>query len=46
MGFTYQVGALVVERGVQEEALVLQVEVPTGLADAALTEGEQLLTLG
>jgi hypothetical protein len=36
----------VVEGGVEEEALVLELEVLVLLADSALAEGEQLLTLG
>ena len=41
-----EVVALVVERGVEEEAVVLQLEVLAVLADAALAEGEELLALG
>jgi hypothetical protein len=36
VGLTNQIGALVIEGGVQEEALVLDLEVLSGLADAAL----------
>ena len=42
----HEVVALVVERRVQEEAVVLEREVLVRLADAALAEGEQLLALG
>src|SRR3954449_4221803 len=41
-----QVGALVVEGRIEEEAVVLELEVTIGFADPALAEGEQLLTLG
>ena len=46
VGLAHQVVALVVEGGVEEEALVLELEVLVLLADAALAEGEQLLALG
>jgi hypothetical protein len=42
----HEVGALMVERGVEEEPLVLDVEVLVRLADAALSERDQLLTFG
>jgi hypothetical protein len=35
-----------VERGVEEEAIVLDLEVLVGLADPALAQGYELLTLG
>ena len=41
-----EVVALVIERRVQEEAVVLEREVLVGLADAALAERHQLLALG
>ena len=41
-----EVVALVVEGGVEEEAVVLELEMPVLLADPALAEGQQLLTLG
>ena len=44
--FADQVVPLVVEGRVEEEALVLELEVLVLLADAALAQGEQLLTLG
>ena len=46
MGLPHQVRTLVVERGVQEEAVVVQLEVLVGLADAALAERQKLLSLG
>ena len=42
----HEVVALVVEGGVEEEAVVLELEVPVLLADAALAQGQELLTLG
>jgi hypothetical protein len=42
---TDEVVALVVEGGVEEEAVVLDLEVPVLLADAALAQGEELLAL-
>jgi hypothetical protein len=41
-----EVVALVVERGVEEEPVVLDLEVAVLLADSALAEREQLLALG
>ena len=41
-----EVVALVVERGVEEEAVVLELEVLVLLADAALAQREELLALG
>jgi hypothetical protein len=41
-----EVVALVVEGGVEEEAVVLDLEVAVVLADTALSEGQQLLALG
>jgi hypothetical protein len=46
VGVAHQVVALVVERGVQEEAVVLELEVLAVLANAALAEREQLLAFG
>ena len=46
MGFAHEVGALVVERRVQEESVVLELEVLVGLADAALAKGQELLAFG
>ena len=37
---------LVVERGVEEEPVVLDLEVAVLLADPALAEGDELLALG
>jgi hypothetical protein len=45
VGFADQVVPLVVEGRVEEEALVLELEVLVLLADAALTQGQQLLAL-
>ena len=41
-----EVVALVVERRVEEEAVVLELEVLVRLADATLAQGDELLTLG
>src|SRR4051794_21107682 len=46
VGLAHQVTALVVERRVEEEALVLHLEVLVGLADTALAERDELLALG
>ena len=46
VGLAHQVVALVIERRVQEEAVVLEREVLARLADAALAKREQLLTFG
>ena len=46
VGLAHQVVLLVVEGGVEEEALVLELEVLVLLADPALAQGEQLLALG
>ena len=46
VGLAHQVVALVVEGGVEEEPVVLELEVLVLLADAALAEGQQLLALG
>jgi hypothetical protein len=46
VGLAHEVVALVVEGGVEEEALVLQLEVPVGLPDAALTQRDELLAFG
>ena len=45
MGLAHEVRALVVECRVQEELLVVELEVLLGLADAALTQGQELLAL-
>ena len=42
----HQVTALVVERRVEEEAIVLDLEVLVGFTDTALAQGDQLLALG
>ena len=42
----HQVSLLVIEGGIEEEAVVLDLEVPVLLADAALPEGHELLALG
>ena len=44
--FAHQVVALVIERRVEEEPVVLDLEVLVLLADSALAQGDQLLTLG
>src|SRR5579875_1303069 len=41
-----EVGALVVERRIQEEPLVIELEVLLRLADAALAQSEELFALG
>jgi hypothetical protein len=46
MGLPDQVVALVVERRIQEETVVLEPEVLAGLPDAALAQRDQLLTFG
>src|SRR4051794_4927917 len=46
VGLAHQVTALVVERRVEEEAIVLDLEVLVGLADTALAERDELLALG
>ena len=46
MRLAHQVAALVVERRVQEEALVVEREVLAGLADPALAQGHELLAFG
>jgi hypothetical protein len=46
MGLADQVVALVVERGVEEELLVFDLEVLVVLADSALAQRYELLTLG
>jgi hypothetical protein len=46
MRFAHQVPPLVVERGVEEEALVVEREVLVGLTDAPLAEGDELLAFG
>ena len=45
VGLAHQVVALVVEGGVEEEAVVLDLEVLVLLANAALAQGQQLLAL-
>ena len=44
--FAHELTGLVVERGVQEEALVGEPEGLAGFADAALAQGYQLLAFG
>src|SRR5687768_12243192 len=46
VGVTDAVVALVVERGIEEEAVVLDLEMLVLLADSPLAEGEELLALG
>jgi hypothetical protein len=46
VGLADQVVALVVERRVQEEAVVIELEVLVRLADTALAQRDQLLSLG
>src|SRR3954451_3654049 len=45
VGLAHQVTTLVIERGVEEEAIVLDLEVLVGLADAALAQSDELLAL-
>jgi len=45
MRLAHQIVALVVERGVEEEAVVLELEVLARLANSAFTERQQLLAL-
>jgi hypothetical protein len=46
VGLANEVVALVIEGGVEEELLVLELEVLVLLADPALAQGDQLLALG
>jgi hypothetical protein len=46
MRLAHQVVALVVERRIQEEAVVVELEVLVGLADPTLAERDQLLPFG
>jgi hypothetical protein len=46
VGLAHQLTALVIEGRVEEEAVVLDLEVLVGLADAALAQRDQLLALG
>jgi hypothetical protein len=46
MGLANQVGTLVIEGRVEEEALVLELEVLVRLADPALAKSQELLALG
>src|ERR1700691_5745443 len=46
MGLAHEVVALVVERGIQEKAVVIELEVLFGLANTALAQGDQLLAFG
>ncbi len=46
VGLAHEVVALVVERGVQKEAVVVELEVLFGLAYTALAQGDQLLAFG
>src|SRR3954465_4060458 len=45
-GLAHQVPTLVIERRVEEEAIVLHLEVLVGLADTALAKRDELLALG
>jgi hypothetical protein len=45
MGLADEVVSLMVERGVEEELVVLELEVLVLLADAPLAEGDQLFAL-
>jgi hypothetical protein len=42
----HEIDALVIERGVEEEPVVLELEVLSVFADAALAQGHQLFALG
>ena len=46
VGLANEIGALMVERGVEEEPLVVELEVLLGLANATLAQGEELLAFG
>jgi hypothetical protein len=46
MRLANQIGALVIERRVEEEPLVIELEMLLGLADSTLTECQELLTFG
>src|SRR6202035_1386204 len=46
VGLAHEVVALVVEGGVEEEAVVVELEVLFRLADSALAQGDQLLAFG
>jgi hypothetical protein len=46
VGLSDEVVTLVIEGGVEEEALVLELKMLVFLADSALAEGQQLLALG
>jgi hypothetical protein len=46
MGFAYQVARLMIEGGIQEEALVGEPERLAGFTDSALAESYELLTFG
>ena len=46
VGFADEIGPLVIERRVQEEAFVIELEVLLGFTNAALAERQQLLALG
>ena len=46
MRFAHDVVALMVERGVQEEAVVFELEVLVLLTDSALAERQELLAFG
>jgi hypothetical protein len=43
VGLAHEIARLVIERGVQEEALVGELERLVGLLEAALAESEELL---
>src|SRR5581483_4130463 len=46
MGLAYEIGTLVIERGVEEKTLVIELEMFVRLANATLAQGEELLALG
>ena len=46
VGFAHELAGLMVEGGVEEEALMGEPERLAGLADAALAQGYQLLAFG
>ncbi len=46
VGFTHEVVLLMVERRVEEETVVVELEVLFRLANTTLTQGEELLALG
>ena len=46
VGLAHEVVALVIERGVQEKAVVIELEVLFRLANTALAQGDELLAFG